>query len=56
MILATVNNKRPERRLSDKKCIGGIKNPHDEAMLVKFFEILIEVDQRQKRDGKNNGE
>jgi len=47
-------SKRPATQGSDKESIGGIENLQDEAKLVKFFEILIEVDRRQKRDGKNN--
>jgi hypothetical protein len=47
-------SKSPVIQGSDKESIGGIENLPDEAKLVKFFEILIEVDRRQKRDGKNN--
>jgi len=49
-----VKNRRPAIQESDKESIGGIENLQDEAKLVKFFEILIEVDRRQKRNMKNN--
>ncbi len=33
---------------------SGIDEQRDNDRLSKFFEILMQVDQRQKRDGKNN--
>lgn len=49
-----MKSKRPTIQGSDKEPIGGIETLQDEAKLVKFFEILIEVDRRQKGDGENN--
>jgi hypothetical protein len=49
-----VKSKIPAIQGFDKETMGGIENLQDEARLVKFFAILIEVDRRQKRAGKNN--
>ena len=47
-------NKRPATKMAGGGSCTGIENPQDIAKLVKFFEILVKIDRRQKRDQKNN--
>lgn len=37
-----------------KTAVGELKKMTDEAMLVKFFEILREIDRRHNRSSQNN--
>ena len=49
-----MKNKGPAIKVTYTESSNGIENPQDEAKLVKFFKILLEIDRRQKQDGKNN--
>jgi hypothetical protein len=49
-----VKNKRPATKIANGGSCIGIENPQDIAILVKLFEILIDVDRRQPQDRKNN--
>jgi hypothetical protein len=49
-----LKNKRPAIKPAYRESGTGIENLPDKAKLVKFFEVLMEIDRRQKRNGKNN--
>jgi hypothetical protein len=48
-----LKNKRPTIKRAEKESGRGIESLRDEAKLVKFFEVLMEIDERQKRNKKN---
>ena len=47
-------NKAPAVKEDNVEADNGSGELHVGDRLSKFFEILIRIDQRQKRDGKNN--
>jgi hypothetical protein len=49
-----LKSKRPVIKGAYRESGSGTENLRDEAKLVKFFEVLMEIDRRQKRNGKNN--
>jgi hypothetical protein len=49
-----LKNKKPAIKETYRESGGGNENARDQSKLVKFFEVLMEIDRRQKRNGKNN--
>jgi hypothetical protein len=47
-------NKAPVTKEDSVEADDGSEELHVGDRLSKFFEVLIRIDQRQKRDGKNN--
>jgi hypothetical protein len=47
-------NRAPAIKEDNVEADNGSEELHVGDKLSKFFEILMQIDQRQKRDGKNN--
>ncbi len=47
-------SKKPVREQTYRKSGSRIEELRDSDRLVKFFEILVQIGQRQKRNGKNS--
>ena len=49
-----MKNKRPAIKVAHNKSENEIEELSGQARLVKFIAILMEIDKRQKQNGKNN--